>query len=142
MKGRLVVERDGVLQVSSASSQPWLDTNLALVRLAQSMDPDSLPILYDFHWDTSGGLPDTWRPDAEAYEVAIAEADANRSDVTIDLPGSLQKALAADDSRAWMLWKGIMPYLDFSSHAQTERMLPVVNLGVIVEDAACQLRGH
>jgi len=34
-----------------------------------------------------------------------------------------------------MLWKGIMPYLDFSSHAQTERMLPVVNLGVIVEDA-------
>jgi len=135
MKGRLVVERDGVLQVSSASSQPWLDTNLALVRLAQSMDPDSLPILYDFHWDTSGGLPDTWRLDAEAYEVAIAEADANRSDVTIDLPGSLQKALAADDSRAWMLWKGIMPYLDFSSHAQTERMLPVVNLGVIVEDA-------
>src|SRR5207244_3002042 len=47
LKGRLVVERDGVLQISSPSSQPWLDTNLALVRLAQSMDPDSLPIIYD-----------------------------------------------------------------------------------------------
>lgn len=135
MKGRLVVERDGVLQVSSSSSQPWLDTNLALVRLAQSMDPDSLPILYDFHWDTSGALPDAWRPDAEAYAVAIAEADANRSDVTIDLPGSLQRGLVADDPRAWTLWKAIMRHLDFSAHAPAERMLPVVNLGVIVDDA-------
>src|SRR5207244_1923633 len=38
------------------------------------------------------------------------------------------------DPRAWTLWKGIMPYLDFSSHAATERMLPVANLGVIVDD--------
>jgi len=135
MKGRLVVERDGVLQVSSPSSQPWLDTNLALVRLAQSMDPGSLPIIYDFHWDTSGALPDAWHPDAQAYAVSIAEADAIRSDVTIDLPGSLQRALVADDPRAWTLWKAIIPYLDFSSHAPTERMLPVVNLGVIVDDA-------
>ncbi|HYT23202.1 MAG TPA: hypothetical protein VEW05_23590, partial [Candidatus Polarisedimenticolia bacterium] len=135
IKGRLVVERDGVLQVSSPSSQPWLDTNLALVRLAQSMDPGSLPIIYDFHWDTSGALPDAWHPDAEAYAVSIAEADAIRSDVTIDLPGSLQRALVADDPRAWTLWKAIIPYLDFSSHAPTERMLPVVNLGVIVDDA-------
>ena len=135
MKGRLVVEHDGVLQVSSASSQPWLDTNLALVRLAQSMDSDSLPIIYEFHWDTSGAPPDAWRPDAEAYAVAIAEADANRSDVTFDLPGSLQRALVADDSRAWTLWKAIRPYLDFSSHAPKERLLPVVNLGVIVDDA-------
>jgi len=134
LKGRLVVERDGVLQISSPSSQPWLDTNLALVRLAQSMDPDSLPIIYDFHWDTSGALPDAWHPDAEAYAVAIAEADAIRSDVTIDLPSSLQRALVAGDPRAWTLWKGIMPYLDFSSHAATERMLPVANLGVIVDD--------
>jgi hypothetical protein len=99
------------------------------------MDPDSFPIIYDFHWDTSGALPDAWRPDAEAYAVAIAEADANRSDVTIDLPGSLQRALVADDSRAWTLWKAVMPYLDFSSHAPTERVLPLANLGVIVDDA-------
>ena len=135
MKARLVVERDGVLQVSSPSSQPWLDTNLALVRLAQSGHPDSLPIIYDFHWDTPGLLPDAWHPDAEAYALAIAEADAIHSDVTIDLPGSLQRALVADDPRAWTLWKAVMPYLDFSSHAPTERMLPVGNLGVIVDEA-------
>ena len=135
MKGRLVVEREGVLQVSSPSSQPWLDTNLALARLAQSMDPDSLPIIYDFHWDTSGALPDAWHSDAEAYEVAIAEADAIRSDVIIDLPASLQRALVADDPQAWRLWKAVVLYLDFSSRAPAERMLPVVNLGVIVDDA-------
>lgn len=135
MKGRLVVERDGVLQVSSPSSQPWLDTNFALVRLAQATDPDSLPIIYGFHWDTSEALPDAWHPDAEAYAVAIAEADAIRADVIIDLPGPLQKALVADDPRAWKLWRAIVPYLDFSSHAATERMVPVVNLGVIVDDA-------
>lgn len=134
MKGRLVVERDGVLQVSSPSSQPWLDTNFALVRLAQATDPHALPIIYDFHWDMSGALPDAWHPDADAYAVAIAEADAIRSDVTIDLPGSLQRALVAGDPRAWTLWKAIMPYLEFSSQAATERMLPVVNLGVIVDD--------
>src|SRR5205807_9145275 len=134
MKGRLMVERDGVLQVSSPSSQPWLDTNLALIRLAQSMVAELLPILYDLHCDKSPALPDIWRPDAEAYAVAIAEADAIRSDVTIDLPSSLQRALVAGDPRAWTLWKGIMPYLDFSSHAATERMLPVANLGVIVDD--------
>lgn len=135
MKGRLMVERDGVLQVSSPSSQPWLDTNLALIRLAQSMDAELLPILYDFHWDKSQALPDIWHPDAEAYAVSIAEADAIRSDVTIDLPGSLQRALVADDPRAWTLWKAVMPYLDFSSHAPMERTLPVVNLGVIFDDA-------
>ena len=135
MKGRLVVERDGVLQVSSPSSQPWLDTNLALVRLAQSMDLDSLPSIYDFHWDTSGTLPtNAWYPDAEAYAVAIAEADAMRSDFIFDLPGPLQRALVADDPRAWTLWKAVKPYLDFSSNATREKMLPVVNLGVIVND--------
>lgn len=135
MKGRLVVERDGVLQVSNPSSQPWLDTNLALVRLAQSMDPESPPILYDFHWDTSEALPDVWHPDAEAYALSIAEADATRSDVAIDLPAPLQRALVANDPRAWTLWKAIMPYLDLSSQAPTERTVPVVNLGVIVDDA-------
>lgn len=135
MKGRLVVERDGVLQVSSPSSQPWLDTNFALVRLAQGVEPDSLPIIYDFHWDTSGALPDAWHPDAEAYALATAEADATRSDVIIDLPALLQRALVADDPRAWKLWKAVVPYLDFCSHAATGRMLPVVNLGVIVDDA-------
>ena len=135
MKGRLVVERDGVLQVSSPSTQPWLDTNLANVRLAQSTYPDSLPIMYDFRWSTSETPLGAWYPDAEDYGMAIAESDAIRSDVIIDLPISLQKALNAEDHQAWSLWKSVMPYLDFSSHAPMAKAQRVTSLGVIVDDA-------
>lgn len=134
MKGRLVVERDGILQVSSPSTQPWLDTNLALVRLAQSGYPDSFPIAYDFRWSTSEVPAGAWYPDAEDYALAIAESDAIRSDVIIDLPVRLQRALNTEDQQAWALWRKARPYLDFVSRAPADRPEPVVNLGVIVED--------
>jgi hypothetical protein len=134
MKGRLVVERDGMLQVSSPSTQPWLDTNLAMVRLAQSIYPEWLPIVYDFRWDTSEAPPGAWHPDAEDYALAIAEADAIHADVVIDFPVSLQRALDAQEPRAWSLWKGVLPYLNFSSHAPTAKAQPIANLGVIADN--------
>ena len=135
MKGRLVVERDGVLQVSSPSTQPWLDTNLATVRLAQSVYPESLSIMYDFRWDTSDAPPGAWHPDAEDYALAIAESDAIRSDVVIDLPVSLQDALNAGNPEAWALWKRVMSYLDFSGHLPTAKSQPLAGLGVIFDNA-------
>jgi len=135
MKGRLVVERDGILQVSSPSTQPWLDTNLAMVRLAQSTYPDLLQMVYDFRWSTSEVPPGAWYPDAEDYALAIAESDAVRSDVIIDLPARLQKALSAGDPQAWSLWKIVMPYLDFSSRAPMANAQPITNFGVIFDDA-------
>ena len=133
MKGRLVVERDGILQVSSPSTQPWLDTNLAMVRLAQSTYPDSFPITYDFRWSTEEVPAGAWHPDADDYALAIAESDAIRSDVIIDLPIALQKALNAEDPQAWSLWKKAMAYLGFASRAPAETSHPVANLGVIVD---------
>jgi len=135
MRGRLVVERDGVLQVSSPSTQPWLDSNLAVVRLAQGLDPLAFPVIYDFHWEPAETPRDAWHPDAEAYALAIAEADAARSDIIVDLPDRLQQALAAEDPQAWSLWSTLKPYLDFSSRATSGRMQPVVNLSAIVDDA-------
>src|SRR5215470_16984995 len=134
MKGRLVVERDGILQVSSPSTQPWLDTNLAIVRLAQSTYPDSFPITYDFRWSTEEIPAGAWHPDADDYALAIAESDAIRSDVIIDLPIALQKALNAEDPQAWSLWKKAMAYLGFASRAPAETSHPVANLGVIVDE--------
>src|SRR5262245_50866974 len=134
MKGRLVVERDGILQVSSPSTQPWLDTNLAIVKLARSAFPDSFPILYDFRWATPEIRPGAWYPDAEDYALAIAESDAILSDVMIDLPISLQEALITEDPSAWALWKKVVPYLNFSYHAPTANVRPVANLGVVVSD--------
>ena len=135
MKGRLVVDRNGVLQVSSPSTQPWLDTNLAIVRLAQATYPDLVQTIYDFHWETAEVPAGAWKPDAEDFALAIAEADADGSDVIIDFPAPLQKAMNEGDSQAWSLWKKAMLYLEFSSHSPTAKARPVAGTGVIVEDA-------
>jgi hypothetical protein len=135
MRGRLVVERDGILQVSSPSTQPWLDTNLAVVRLGQSVYPDSsFPLMYDFHWATPEIPAGAWYPDVEDYALAIAESDAIRTDVIIDLPTSLQRALVAGEAQAWSLWSKVVPYLYFSSHAPMANVQPVAGLGVVVSD--------
>jgi len=134
LKGRLVVERDGVLQVSSPSTQPWLDSNLATVRLAQSADPGSLPVLYDFHWSASEVPPGAWYPDAADYALAIAESDAIHSDVVMDLPVSLQEALEAGNPEAWSLWKSVLPYLAFASRAHAAKAEAVASLGVVVDN--------
>lgn len=134
MKGRLVVERNGVLQVSSPSTQPWLDTNLAIVRLAQATFSDLVQTIYDFHWETAEVPAGAWKPDAEDFALAIAEADAERANVIIDFPAPQQKALNESDPQAWLLWKKVMPYLKFSSPALKAKTQPVAELGVIMND--------
>ncbi len=52
MKGQLVIKKDGILQVTSPTAQPWIDSNLALVRLDQVFHPSQTP-LYEFQWDSS-----------------------------------------------------------------------------------------
>ncbi len=134
MRGRLVVERDGVLQVSSPSTQPWLDTNLAVVRLAQGIYPALAPVAYDFRWNAGEAPPGAWKPDAEDYALAIAESEALQSDVVIEFPLTLQKALAADDVSAWSMWKKVKPYLEFASKAEMRKGQPVAGIGVIADD--------
>jgi len=135
MKGRLVVEQDGILQVSSPSTQPWLDTNLAAVRLGRSLYPESsLPVMYDFRWATPEIPAGAIYPDVGDYALAIAESDAIRTDVIIDLPAPLQRSLAAGEAQGWSLWSKVVPYLDFSSHAATADVQPIAGLGVVVSD--------
>jgi hypothetical protein len=133
MRGRLVVDRDGILQVSSPSSQPWLDTNLAAVRLAETFHPDEAPALYDFHWDLSDAVHKEHGPSLDEYALATSESEAIRADVIIDVPESLQKALVADQPAAWTLWNHVKQYLAFSS-AAADGMRPIANMGIITCD--------
>ena len=133
MRGRLVVDRGGILQVSSPSSQPWLDTNLAVVRLAETFRPDETPALYDFHWDLSDAVHQEHGPSVNEYALAISEADAIRADVIVDVPESLQKALVADQPAAWTLWDQVKQYLQFSPAAQ-DGMRPIANMGIVTCD--------
>ena len=134
MRGRLVVERDGILQVSSPSSQPWLDTNLALAKLTEAFHPDATPVLYDFQWDLSDSLHKQLGPSVDDYALAIAEAEAIHADVILDFPEPLQKALAGDQSDAWALWNQVKRYITFSSRVPSEGIQSIANMGVVTSD--------
>jgi hypothetical protein len=134
MKGRLVVDRDGILQVSSPSSQPWLDSNLALARLAETFHPDMLPVLYDFHWDLSDAVQKQLWPSIDDFALAISEAEAVRADVIVDLPEPLQRALVAEEPDAWALWNQVKRYVAFSSSAPSEEKHSIANMGVVTCD--------
>lgn len=134
MRGRLVADLDGILQVSSPSSQPWLDTNLAAVRLAETFHPDEAHVLYDFHWDLSDAALKEHGPSVEEYALAISEAEAIRADVIIDVPESLQKALVANQPAARTLWNQVKQYIAFSSSAAPDGMRPIANMGIITCD--------
>src|SRR6266851_5096853 len=134
MRGRLVVDRDGILQVSSPSSQPWLDTNLAVVRLAETFHPDEAPALYDFHWDLADAVHKEHGPSVDEYALAISEAEAIRADVIVDVPESLQKALVANQPAARTLWNQVKQYIAFSSAAAADGMRPIANMGIITCD--------
>ena len=130
MRGTLVINRNGVLQATSPTAQPWIDTNLALVRMEQAFRP-AQPPLYRFAWDLNGtGKLDG--PAAPDYALAIAEAGAFHADLILSLPESLQLALLKNDSAAWDLWGQNQKYLNFySDHA---RQLGQANIAVIADD--------
>lgn len=141
MKGRLVVERNGILQVSSPTSQPWVDTNLALVKLARAFHPDVTP-LYSFHWDLSDVLRSKLGPAAEDYCLAISEADAFHADVILDLHEKLQQGLVRKESSAWAVWNNVKRYIAFQlSESTANKLRPVANTGVVMEAVATSYEG-
>src|SRR6202043_3998779 len=76
MRGSLVIKRGSVLGVSSPTAQPWIDTNLALVKIEQRSHQGQAP-LYTFSW---GGRSDPGQQPATLtagdYSLAVAEAGA------------------------------------------------------------------
>ena len=129
MKGTLVISRDGVLQVTSPTAQPWVDTNLALVRIEQEMRPAQTP-LYTFNWNLTG--PGKQGPDVPDYALAVAEAGAFGADVILSTDEGLQVGLAKNDERAWATWKQITAYLRFYSDARRD-WVPEANVAVVAD---------
>jgi len=133
IRGRMVVEHNGILHVSSPSSQPWVDSNHALVRFEQAFHPRETP-LYSFQWELTDTLQRQLGPSAADYSLAIAEAGALRSDIVLNVHEPLQIALAQRDTGAWSLWNNVKKYLEFSAHpaAGSDQLLAYV--GVITDD--------
>ncbi len=134
MRGSLVIKRDAVLEVSSPTAQPWIDTNLALVKVEQRSHQGQVP-LYTF---SGGGSSDSGQQrsalTAEGYSLAVAEAGAFHADLILQLDERLQKALSKHDPEAWTLWNQVRSYANFYSHTAEQGMEAAANVAVVVDE--------
>jgi len=133
MRGTLVLNKNGVLEVSSPTAQPWLDTNLALVRIEQALHRGQVP-LYSFEWELTDSLQRLQGPKVEDYLLAVAEAGAFHADLVLSLHDNLQKALAHNDADGMNLWRQMQRYLEFYSRPIGPRVESTANIGVLAGD--------
>jgi protein-tyrosine-phosphatase len=134
MRGSLVIKRGSVLEVSSPTAQPWIDTNLALVKIEQRSHQGQVP-LYTFSWggmSNSGQQPTALT--AENYSLAVAEAGAFHADLILELDNRLQKGLSEHDPQARQLWNQVLLYANFYSHPSESALEASANVAVVVDD--------
>ena len=132
MKGQMVIKRNGILQVTSPTAQPWVDTNLALIRLDQAFHPAQTP-LYEFQWDLSDPQQQESGPAPADYALAVAEAGAFHANLILDLDPRLQDALAHNKPAAVAVLSRIKRYLAFVSRGERNAGKPDANVGVITD---------
>ncbi len=143
MRGSLVIKRDAVLEVSSPTAQPWIDSNLALIKVEHRALPSQVP-LYTFSWADS----EQQRPlIADDYSLAVGEAGALHADLVLQLSEDLQKGLTKPNSDGWTLWNRVRPMLKFAPDAKETQLQPAANVAVVVDqldasDEALNLLGR
>jgi hypothetical protein len=131
MRGSLVIKRESVLEVSSPTAQPWIDSNLAVVRIEQRVDPKQVP-MYEFQINT-GNDQKAAEQSASDYLLPVAEAGAFHAELILEVDPALQKALGNQDAGAWKLWKQVRAYASFYSE-QGDQLEPAANVAVVVDD--------
>jgi hypothetical protein len=133
MRGSLIIKRNSVLEVSSPTAQPWIDTNLALVKVEQSSPHGQVP-LYTFSWNESADGEQKPTLTAADYSLAVAEAGAFHADFILRPNESLQKALREHDAGAWRLWNQVRIYANFYSNTAEQGMEPAANVAVVLDN--------
>lgn len=129
MRGSLIIKRDSVLEVSSPTAQPWIDTNLALIKVEQRSRNAQVP-LYTFSWADQGRQRTLT---ADDYSLAVAEAGAFHADLVLQLDEHLQQGLHHHDVEALALWNQVRSVLKFSTDGTETNVLPAANVAVVVE---------
>ena len=129
MRGSLIIRRNSVLEVSSPTAQPWVDTNLALIKVEQRSRRAQVP-LYTFSW---GDKSQQRTLTADDYSLAVAEAGAFHADLVLQLGEHLQQALTNHDAEAWALWNQVRSTLKFSFGGTNAALEPAANVAVVVD---------
>ena len=129
MRGSLIIKRDSVLEVSSPTAQPWIDTNLALIRVEQRARGAQTP-LYTFSWSDRAEKRALTGLD---YSLAVAEAGAFHADLLLQLDERLQQGLSQHDPQAWGLWNQVRSMLKFLPDPTAGALATASNVAVVVD---------
>ncbi|HEX5482220.1 MAG TPA: hypothetical protein VFZ08_06295, partial [Terriglobia bacterium] len=133
MRGSMVVGKDGILEVSRPSEQPWIDSNVALVRFEEARFPGETPLI-SFKWNLIDPSEQRYGPPPSDYKLAVAEAGSFHADLILPLHPRLQQDLTERKPQAWRAWAAIRRYIRFYSPAGArEGMRPIGNVGVITD---------
>lgn len=108
-----MTSRDGVLQISSRTAQPWLEHNHALVRIAGLTGDSSRALSHAWTRRTPSGQ--TNEPSLDDYLLAIAEAGSAGVSLVLRLHPNLQDALLRGLPDARREWRAIREAIVFES---------------------------
>jgi hypothetical protein len=132
IRGWLVFNRNGILQVSSPSQQPWLDGNLALVRYERTFDVQQAP-LYTFSWDESDPMVKQNGPKPADYSRAVAEAGAFHADLILPVHEHQQTGLASGDKWTLADWEQVKKTVAFYDRTKNVKK-EAVAVAVLTDD--------
>lgn len=133
MKGSTIFKNGGILQVSSPTEQPWIDSNLALVGFDRAFRPTEIPLI-DFAWELSDALQQQPGPSTQDYSLAVAEAGAAHSDLILNLHPNFQKALGHASVDDWDDWKKVVRYVQFYMKEGERPVAFQANVGVVTDN--------
>jgi hypothetical protein len=113
--------RSQVVQAANRTGQPWLDNNVAQVRILQAAG--RRPVL-TYPWKPDTLADPQAGPSADDFATAVAEAGAFGADLLLDLDAALLPA-----------WAWARRYLDYYARRDV-RAAPMANVGVVTRDPA------
>ena len=130
-----VTRNKDVLQVTGRSSQPWLENNEALIRIAaERAEADAPPVLLTYAWQPVTVSDLDQGPRLEHYLVAMAEAGSFGADLLLPLHERFERALIMGDPDARADWDEMRRFLDFYAWNVPGQHRPIANVGVVTAD--------
>jgi len=133
IRSNWVTKNKEVLQASSRSAQPWIDSNAALLRILHATHVGSTPLLaYPWKPITLSEIDEG--PALENYLVAIAEAGSFGGNLLLPLHERFQSDLLLGKPQTRAEWNEIRRYVEFYSWNLPGRYQPIANIGVVTAE--------
>ncbi len=124
-----VTRNNEVLQVAGRSAQPWIETNAALIRIANAARPNQAPLLmYDWTPATANTEEE---PALEDYLVAIAEAGSFGADLVLPLHDGFQRRLLLGHPEARRDWADVRRYIEFYIGDLPRHYARIASMGLV-----------